>query len=76
MELNNQKGPKMTVSKTTARMWADRLEWSVRKFEKAGLVSISLVRGNVKAGDLIDRDDHVLLGQLGEDYLIGKLKQK
>lgn len=64
----------MTAQKTTARMWADRLEWTVRKFEKAGLVSISLVRGFSEAGELIDKNDHVLLGQLGDDYLIGKLK--
>ena len=74
MELNKIR-QKVTAAQTNARIWAERMEWTVRKFDKAGLRSIRLVRGYQQAGELIEDERHVLLGQLGEDYLVGELKE-
>jgi hypothetical protein len=76
MNLNDIRKQGMTAAKTKARVAAERMDWSVRQFEKAGLFSISLIRGYAEASVYIDRKDYVLLGQLGDDYLIGKLKLK
>lgn len=75
MKLNEIR-QEMSAAKTKARICAERMDWTVRQLDKAGLVSLSIVRGYAVAGKYIDRDDHVLLGLLGDDYLIGKLKQK
>ena len=57
-----------------ARIWADRLEWTVTNMEKAGLKKIELVRGYMEAAYMIEHDGWVLLCQLGDDYMLGRLK--
>ena len=56
-----------------ARVWADRLEWTVTNMEKAGLKKIELVRGYMESAHMIEHEGWVILGQLGDDYLLGKL---
>jgi hypothetical protein len=68
-----EEGPRMTAAKSRARIWAERMDWSPVKFEKAGLKKIEMVRGHEEAAELIAGNSHVLLGTLGIDYLIGEL---
>lgn len=63
----------MTASASVARMWAERMDWTVRKFEKAGLVKIELVRGHAEVDALVEQG-HVILSRLGATCLIGYLK--
>lgn len=73
MELNNIR-QKVTAAMTNARMWADRMEWTVNKFEKAGLRKIELIRGNENIDQILEDQSYVILSKLGNEYLIGKLK--
>jgi len=53
MELNKIR-KKVTAAQTNARIWAERMDWTVRKFEKAGPRSITLVRGYQNVGAMIE----------------------
>jgi len=63
----------MTAAKAKAREFAEWKEWTVVQLEKAGLRGMVVVRSHEKASKFIMNDRYVLLGQLGEDYLIGEL---
>ena len=61
------------IAAVNARRWADQMEWTVCAFERAGLCQIELVRGYTAAAERIEDKKWVLLGQLGDGYMVGKL---